>query len=605
MRKPPFLSTMLLAVWLTSACEAPVSPAPSTEAPAAEAPTASPALTASNCTALTTAQVSASGDDGAGSVAANSQDDDLATRWSGPGQGAWLTMDLGSAQSLTGVAVAWHQGTTRQNHFTLSTSPDGVTFTQDYAATSALSSAVQMYAFSAPRTGRYVRITVNGNTVNDWASITEARVCGVQPVSSVDVGPALPRLPYLQSVGPTSALVAFRSGVSCTPYVRFGPGLDLSRTAMVPAAGWRHAVKLDNLSPGQTYSYSVEACGSTTGVRQFRTASGAGTSRVHFTAMGDFGTGGNLQSQVLARMAQGSNAGELILALGDNAYSSGTEQEFQDRMFKPMAALLRRVPLFSAPGNHEYVTDQAQPYLDNLYMPANNPAGSERYYSFDWGPVHFISLDSNCAIGLASPSRCTLAAQKSWVAQDLAATGRPWKVVFFHHPPWSSGEHGSQLTMRREFAPLFEQYGVDLVLTGHDHNYERSKAMKGDGVAAPGVKGIPYVVVGSGGATLRAFPGAQPAWTAYRNNTDAGYLSVVVEGGTLSAQFINPSGTVRDSLSLTKTVPAASALLLSPASSVETPPGPVDDPNHAPASLRFEHELPPADRPEDVADLGE
>jgi acid phosphatase type 7 len=605
MSKSPLISTLLLTVWLTSACEESVSSAPSAEAPASEVPTAAPALTASNCTALPTAQVSASGDDGAGSVAANSQDDDLTTRWSGLGKGAWLTMDLGASQSLTGVAVAWHQGATRQNHFTLATSEDGVTFTQAHAGTSALASAAQTYAFGAQRSGRYVRITVNGNTVNDWASITEARACGVQPASTVDLGPALPRLPYLQSVGPTSALVAFRSGVSCTPYVRFGPGSDLSRTALASAAGWRHAVKLENLSPGQLYSYVVEACGSTTGVRQFRTASGMGTSRVHFTTMGDFGTGGNLQEKVLARMAQGSNAGELILALGDNAYSSGTEQEFQDRMFKPMAALLRRVPLFGSLGNHEYVTDQGQPYLDNLYLPANNPAGSERYYSFDWGPVHFVALDSNCAIGLASPDRCTLAAQKSWVKQDLAATSRPWKVVFFHHPPWSSGEHGSQLTMRREFAPLFEQYGVDLVLTGHDHNYERSKPMKGDAVAASGTKGIPYVVVGSGGATLRAFQGSQPSWTAYRNNTDAGFLSVVVEGGTLSAQFINPSGSVRDSFSLTKTVPTASAFLVPSATSVETPPGPVDDPNHPPASLRFEQELPPADRPEDVADLME
>ncbi|ADO69217.1 discoidin domain-containing protein [Stigmatella aurantiaca] len=605
MRKHLVLSSILLSVLLTVACEGASSKPPSSDAPAQDVQDTSQALTAAGCAVLTTAQVNASGDDGAGSVAANSQDDDLATRWSGAGKGAWLTMDLGSSQSLTGVAVAWHQGASRQNHFTLSTSEDGATFTQAYAGDSALSAAVQTYAFSAPRPGRYVRVTVNGNTVNDWASIAEARTCGVPPASAVDSGLVLPRLPYLQSVGPTSALVAFRSGVSCTPYVRFGPGSDLSRTATATAAGWRHMVKLDNLSPGQTYSYVVEACGSTTGVRQFRTASAAGTPRVHFTAMGDFGTGGSLQSQVLTRLAQAGRAGELLLALGDNAYSSGTEQEFQDRMFKPMAALLRQVPLFSTPGNHEYVTDQGQPYLDNLYMPANNPAGSERYYSFDWGPVHFVSLDSNCAIGLASADRCTLAAQKSWVTQDLASTGRPWKVVFFHHPAWSSGEHGSQLQMRREFAPLFEQYGVDLVLTGHDHNYERSKPMKGDAVAASGTRGIPYVVVGSGGATLRSFPGSQPSWTAYRNNTDAGYLSVVVDGGTLSAQFINPSGTVRDSFSLTKQVPASSVLLVPSSSSLETPPGPVDDPNHPPASLRFERELPPADRLEDVADLGE
>jgi acid phosphatase type 7 len=608
MRRLLITSTGLLAAFAVSACEGSSSSgAPALEAPPQEIHETTSPLVVSNCGVLTTAAVSASGDDGAGSVAANTQDDNLGTRWSGPGVGAWLLMDLGSTQSLTGAAVAWHRGNERRNHFIISTSADGVTFSQAYAADSALTTAAQTYTFSAPRQARYVRITVNGNTVNDWASITEARACGQQAApapSPNDSGPALPRQPYLQSVGPTSALVAFRTGVSCTPFVRFGPGTDVSRTAMAPAAGWRHAVKLTGLSPGQTYSYVVEACGSVTGVRQFRTATPPGTSRVHFTAMGDFGTGGSAQAQVLSRLSQPGRAGELVLALGDNAYSSGTEQEFQDRMFKPMAALLRQVPLFPSLGNHEYVTNQGQPYLDNFYLPANNPAGTERYYSFDWGPVHFVALDSNCAIGLASSDRCTLAAQKSWLAQDLAATRQPWKVVFFHHPPWSSGAHGSQLKMRREFAPLFEQHGVDLVLTGHDHNYERSKPMKGDGVAPSGTRGIVYLVVGSGGASLRSFPSAQPSWTAYRNNTDAGYLDVVVDGGTLSARFINPAGTVRDSLKLTKTLPAATAERDSAVSdsALETAPGPVDDPARAPAGLRFERELPPADSEADVAD---
>lgn len=576
------------------------------EAPLPEPQDTPALLIVTNCRLLTTAAVSASGDDGAGSVAANTQDDNLGTRWSGYGKGSWLRMDLGSAQSLAGAAVAWHLGTVQLNHFTLSTSEDGVSYTQVYAGVSAANTQAQTYTFSAPRRARYVRITVNGNALNDWASITEARACGEQtasPPSEVDSGPALPRLPYLQSVGPTSAMVAFRTGVSCTPFVRFGLGADVSQTATATAAGWRHAVKLTGLTPGQTYSYVVEACGSVTGVRQFRTAPPAGTTRLQFTAMGDFGTGGSLQAQVLSRLAEPGRAGELLVALGDNAYSSGTEQEFQDRLFKPMAALLRQVPLFPSLGNHEYVTNQGQPYLDNLYLPANNPAGTERYYSFDWGPVHFVALDSNCAIGLASPDRCTLAAQKSWVAQDLAATRQPWKVVFFHHPSWSSGEHGSQLAMRREFGPLFEQYGVDLALTGHDHNYERSKPMKGEGVAPSGTRGIVYVVVGSGGATLRSFPSSQPSWTAYRNNTDVGYLEATVNGGTLSARFLNPSGTVRDSFTLTKTLSATvePAVGVS-ASALETPPGPVDDPAQAPEGLRFEKELPPADSREAVAD---
>ena len=622
MHKRILSSVCLLGALLTTACEAPPSPAhsdapvpltPPAEAPASEAPASddvavsAAALTASNCHMLPTATTVASADDG--NVPANTQDDNLATRWSGFGKGVWLTMDLGSSRSLAGTTIAWHRGVERQNHFTLATSEDGTTYTQAYAASSALTSAAQTYRFPSVRKARYVRVTVNGNTVNDWASIAEARACGedtttpLPPPSTVpttDSGPALPRQPYLQSVGTTSALVAFRSGVSCTPFVRYGEGSDLSRTATATAAGWRHAVKLTGLSPGRTYNYVVEACGSVTGLRRFQTATGPESTRVHFTALGDFGTGGSKQLEVLKQLTAG-RAGELLLTLGDNAYSSGTESELQSNLFAPMATLLRQVPLFPSPGNHEYVTHSAQPYLDNFYLPANNPQNTERYYSFDWGPVHFVSLDSNCSTGTTGV--CTMSAQKSWLQQDLAATSRPWKVVYFHHPPWSSGSHGSSTRMRDTFAPVFEQYGVDLVLTGHDHNYERSKPMKGSAVAPSGTRGIPYLVVGSGGATLRSFPGAQPSWTAFRDNTTMGYLDVVVDGGTLTTKFISSTGTVRDTLTLTKTVPVAAAQPSAvSALSLETPPGPVDDPNRPPANLRLDKPLPPADSLEAVAD---
>jgi hypothetical protein len=611
MRKPLLIVSGLLAAWLSSSCEDSTPSAehpPAVESPAPELQNHPEPLTAANCRTLITPVVSASGDDGAGSVASKTQDDNFSTRWSGYGKGAWLQLDLGEVQPLVGTAVAWHLGTVQLNTFTISTSQDGTNYTQVYSGVSAANTTPQTYLFPA-RPARYVRINVYGNTVNDWASITEARACGEQVGSALpagDSGPALPRQPYLQSVGQTSAVVAFRTNVSCTPFVRYGLGTDVSKTATASAAGWRHGVKLTGLTPGRTHSYVVEACGSVSGVRQFRAGQPPTTPSLRFTAMGDFGTGGLKQQEVVDRLALPGNAGELLLALGDNAYSSGTEQEFQDRMFTPMAALLRRVPLFPSMGNHEYQTNQGQPYLDNFYLPANNPTGTERYYSFDWGPVHFVALDSNCVIGLASSDRCTLSGQKSWLAQDLAATRQPWKVIFFHHPPWSSGAHGSQLTVRREFAPLFEQYGVDLVLTGHDHNYERSKPMKGEGVAASGTRGVTYVVVGSGGANLRVFPGAQPSWTAHRNNTDVGYLEVAISGGTLSSRFLTPSGEVRDSFSLTKTLPASVEPSVGvSAAALETPPGPVDDPTRAPAGLRFEKALPPADRLEDVADHDE
>jgi uncharacterized protein (TIGR03382 family) len=120
--------------------------------------------------------------------------------------------------------------------------------------------------------------------------------------------------------------------------------------------------------------------------------------------------------------------------------------------------------------------------------------------------------------------------------------------------------------MRREFGPLFEKHGVDLVLTGHDHNYERTWPMKGDGVAPSGTRGVPYLVVGSGGATLRGFAESQPAWSLVRNNKDYGYLDVVIEEGTLTARLLTPSGAAVDSFTLTKQ--------LAPRAQPEPPPPP-------------------------------
>ncbi|HEX8702060.1 MAG TPA: metallophosphoesterase [Myxococcaceae bacterium] len=367
--------------------------------------------------------------------------------------------------------------------------------------------------------------------------------------ASVAHAAPLTRAPYLQRVGPDTATVAFRLGADCTPEVHYSAQGSTTQVARSRDKGRVHAVVLTGLAPATEYSYEVEACGNRTASKRFRTAPVPGTRRVHFAAVGDFGTGGNDQQEVAARML--ARRPELFVALGDNAYASGTEAEIQNNLFIPMADLLAEVPFFAVAGNHEYVTREAQPYLDNLYLPTSS-SGGERYYSFDWGHVHFVGLDSSCAIGLASKEKCTLAAQKAWLEKDLAESQADWKVVFFHHPPWSSGEHGSQPLMRREFAPLFEKYGVDLVLTGHDHNYERTHPMLGDSVAPSGKRGVTYLVVGGGGASLREFSESGPAWSAVRNNKDFGFLDVTVNEGTLTAELLTPEGKRVDAFTLTK-----------------------------------------------------
>jgi Icc-related predicted phosphoesterase len=362
----------------------------------------------------------------------------------------------------------------------------------------------------------------------------------------------LRRAPYVQMVDTGSALVAFRLDAPCNQAtVRFGSlGSAQAQSARSSETGTRHAVLLSGLQPSTEYSYQVEACGATDGSHRFVTASPAGSERVHFVAMGDSGTGSTSQEAVGKAML--ANHPELFLALGDNAYESGTEAEWEAHFFQPLASLLSEIPVYAVLGNHEYSTAQAQPALDNLYQPSNNPAGTERYYSFDWGPVHFVALDSMCLLKSTQASACTADAQLQWLEQDLAATRQPWKVVSFHHPPYSSGEHGSSTYLYKALTPLLERFGVDLVLTGHDHDYERSYPLKGGERVNPGQGGITYVVVGSGGAYLKGYSIPQPAWSAARMTNVYGFLDVVVDRGTMTAELRTTTGKVEDRFTLTK-----------------------------------------------------
>lgn len=132
-------------------------------------------LTAPNCTQLTATSVIAKGHDG--NVPANTMDDRLDTRWSNLGKGSWIDYDLGATKTVAGATIAWHNGNTRANSFTVSVSPDGMTYTQVFSGKSTgTTSSAETYTFPAV-SARRLRITVNGSTLNDWASISEARAC--------------------------------------------------------------------------------------------------------------------------------------------------------------------------------------------------------------------------------------------------------------------------------------------------------------------------------------------------------------------------------------------------------------------------------------------
>ena len=142
--------------------------------------------------------------------------------------------------------------------------------------------------------------------------------------------------------------------------------------------------------------------------------------------------------------------------------------------------MLRKSVLFSTRGNHEA---DANAYYNIFNLPSSGQgggvaSGTEAYYSFDFGNVHFICLDS------FGSDRSANSPQATWLRNDVAATTRDWIIAFWHHPPYSKGSHNSDteielVQMRQNMTPILEEGGVDLVLSGHSHSYERSFLIDG------------------------------------------------------------------------------------------------------------------------------
>jgi hypothetical protein len=216
------------------------------------------------------------------------------------------------------------------------------------------------------------------------------------------------------------------------------------------------------------------------------------TSGEVIVAAGDIGTCSGTADEATARLAGGIDA-SAVLTLGDEACPEGTAQEF-DKCYKPTWGRFenRTRPV---PGNHEYNTEGAEGYFGYFGKAAGKPG--EGYYSYDLGEWHMVALNSNCeevGCGASSP-------QVRWLKADLAKNARACILAYFHYPLFSSGRYRPGV---REVKPLWEALyaaGADVVLNGHDHNYQRFASQDPEGNADP-ERGIREFVVGTGGRSL-------------------------------------------------------------------------------------------------------
>jgi hypothetical protein len=215
-----------------------------------------------------------------------------------------------------------------------------------------------------------------------------------------------------------------------------------------------------------------------------------------------------------------------VLTLGDNAYPNGSSSDYTS-FYAPNWGRFKAKTM-PAPGNHEYQTANAAGYFGYF-------SGIQPYYSFDLGAWHLISLNSEIAVNDGSP-------QETWLESDLAANAGKCILAYWHQPRWSSGEHGSTSAYHQLWVDLYAA-SADIVLNGHDHNYERFANPNASAVATS--NGVREFVVGTGGRTLRPFT-TIAANSEVRNATSFGVLKLTLHASSYDWEYMAVGQTFLD-----------------------------------------------------------
>ncbi|MCO4745391.1 MAG: metallophosphoesterase [Proteobacteria bacterium] len=366
---------------------------------------------------------------------------------------------------------------------------------------------------------------------------------------------ALVRAPYLNSVRPDSLVVAFgapqaatAATVTYTNAAGSAQTLDAAREE-VPGDGSTIALfhaDVGELEAGTRYCYEVAIDGTVvaSGLHFATSVPKDFDTTVRFIAIGDFGAGTPEQLDVRDAMLGYVDRADLFLTLGDNAYGSGTYDEWQRNVFAPNREVLPEVAYWPTWGNHDYSTDDAEPALANHFLPDTlKPEHHERYWALDHGPLHVVGLDSEGALLDASEGN-----QIEWAEADLAANTAPWTLALWHKPAFTGHESRTgDFFVNAKLKPLAQDNGVDVVLTGHDHFYERFHPVLDGELVDREDGGIPWIISGGGGRGLYPLEGHEnEAYGAERHH----FLWGEIDQCTLRIQAIGTDGEPFDTLEL-------------------------------------------------------
>lgn len=423
------------------------------------------------------------------------------------------------------------------------------------------------------------------------------------------------RGPYLQQSTATGITIQWRTEEPTESIVWYGSAVgNLNQTASTPGTAEDHTVEINGLNANSTYFYAV---GDSTGILSGNTAefyfktNPAIGSNTPFRAwiQGDAGVGTQVQRDTrdgfLTFLGDGDI--DLMLMLGDNAYSDGKQSEYQDALFNDMYEnIMNKSVLWPTLGNHDsYSTDEdtrTGPYYDIFTLPKNGeaggtPSGTEAYYSYDYANAHFVCLNSDDVD--TDPS----GEMAQWIHEDLGNTQQDWIIAYFHHPIYS-GAHNNEsddgtreTLMREEVLPILEMYNIDLVLYGHTHNYQRSFLVKdhygdsntfdtltmtvddGSGILVEeaaytklnGERGAVFICLGNAAKEEGEPEEDLNHPTTYIGRDLLGSASLEIKGEQLDFKFVLQDGSVEDHFTILKAINPLTVEITNPANNQHFP----------------------------------
>ncbi len=427
------------------------------------------------------------------------------------------------------------------------------------------------------------------------------------------------RGPYLQTPTENSMIVMWRSNVATNSTVWYGTDANqLNQTAAGNSNAINHTVQLSGLQPYTKYYYAVgdqSIYGGGSAQHFFYTAPVIGSQdSIRIWSIGDFGKGNAGQIAVKNSYLNwtGNKHTNVWLWLGDNVYNDGKDSEYQDKVFglAGFSDIFSWLPFMPTPGNHDYneiweesaflgipysnipLENHQGPYYDIVDVPEQAEAGGypsnlEVFYSFDYGNVHFISLNSEVYDFLNTGTG--VQRMIDYIHDDLSQNNSDFTIAYFHQPPYSKGSHDSDeaqelvmKTMREDVIPVLESYDVDIIVCGHSHVYERSFLIKNHygnsgswdpasqlvngtngsiAMGTPYVKekfnqqhdGSVYVVCGHSGSENSDGPMNHPIFCHGDNGAGVtGSFVMDVYRNRLDGKYLRSDGTIQDEFTILK-----------------------------------------------------